>query len=222
MSPNPTLRQTTVLATTLLLALLLVTAVGLTLAHSGGSPAWYFTDNLDATGPGEEITEMEQALLDRLNGAAGSIDAAIYDFNRNSVRDALLDAHGRGVTVRVVTDDDARNHSTYSLYYDALEAAGIPVIDDQRPGSLMHNKFFVFDEEIVWTGSTNLTNRGFTVNHNNSLVSDFHAAGRDLRSGVSADVCRQLQQRQESDPDHHPRLQRPPAPGLLLPARQRH
>jgi phosphatidylserine/phosphatidylglycerophosphate/cardiolipin synthase-like enzyme len=170
MSPNPTLRQTTVLATTLLLALLLVTAVGLTLAHSGGSPAWYFTDNLDATGPGEEITEMEQALLDRLNGAAGSIDAAIYDFNRNSVRDALLDAHGRGVTVRVVTDDDARNHSTYSLYYDALEAAGIPVIDDQRPGSLMHNKFFVFDEEIVWTGSTNLTNNGFTVNHNNSLV----------------------------------------------------
>jgi hypothetical protein len=61
MSPNPTLRQTAVLATTLLLALLLVTAVGLTLA-SGGPPAWYFTDNLDATGPGDEVTVMEQAL----------------------------------------------------------------------------------------------------------------------------------------------------------------
>ena len=77
MSPNPTLRQTAVLATTRLLALLLVTAVGLTLAHSGGSPAWYFTDNLAATGPGDEITEMEQALLDRFNGAASSIDALI-------------------------------------------------------------------------------------------------------------------------------------------------
>jgi HKD family nuclease len=163
-------RKTAALAAVVVLALLLVTAVGLTLAHAGTSPAWYFTDNLDSTGPGEEITEMEQALLDRLNGAATSIDAAIYDFNRNRIRDALLDAHGRGVTVRVVTDDDARNHSTYSLYYDALENAGIPVIDDQRPSSLMHNKFFIVDGQVVWTGSTNLTDRGFTVNHNNSLA----------------------------------------------------
>jgi phosphatidylserine/phosphatidylglycerophosphate/cardiolipin synthase-like enzyme len=34
----------------------------------------------------------------------------------------------------------------------------------------MHNKFFVIDGLIVWTGSTNMTNTGFTYNHNNSLV----------------------------------------------------
>ena len=170
MTTTLTTRQTTALAAVALLTLLLVTAVGLSLAHAGTSPAWYFTDNLDSTGPGDDVTVMEQALLDHLNGAATSIDVAIYGFNRNSIRDALIAAHTRGVTVRVVTDDDARNHSTYSLYYDALAAVGIPVIDDQRPGSLMHNKFFIIDEAIVWTGSTNLTNRGFTVNHNNSLV----------------------------------------------------
>jgi phosphatidylserine/phosphatidylglycerophosphate/cardiolipin synthase-like enzyme len=34
----------------------------------------------------------------------------------------------------------------------------------------MHNKFFVIDGQIVWSGSTNMTDTGFTYNHNNSLV----------------------------------------------------
>ena len=54
------------------------------------------------------VTPLEQALLGRLNGATPSIDAAIYDFDRVSLRDALLAAKGRGVAVRVVTDDEAR------------------------------------------------------------------------------------------------------------------
>src|SRR5215470_17882265 len=41
------------------------------------------------------------ALFATLAGSATStIDVAMYDFNRASVRDALLAAHGRGVTVR--------------------------------------------------------------------------------------------------------------------------
>ncbi|MFZ1398801.1 MAG: phospholipase D-like domain-containing protein, partial [Candidatus Promineifilaceae bacterium] len=38
--------------------------------------------------------------------------------------------------------------------------------------SLMHNKFMVIDGQYVWTGSTNLTDNGLTLNHNNSLLFD--------------------------------------------------
>jgi phosphatidylserine/phosphatidylglycerophosphate/cardiolipin synthase-like enzyme len=50
--------------------------------------------------------------------------------------DALIAAHGRGVVVRVVTDDDSDDDSyeddNYHPFNAALEAAGIGVVDDGR------------------------------------------------------------------------------------------
>jgi hypothetical protein len=158
----------------IILALLLTTIMGLLVfsllsALGASTPIPLFTDNISSSGPTVGVTEMEQALLDRINNAAVSIDLAIYDFNRNSIRDALIAAHNRGVIVRVVTDDDAYANSGYNPFYMALETAGIPVINDAR-SSIMHNKFFVIDGEIVWSGSTNMTDNGFTFNHNNTIV----------------------------------------------------
>ncbi len=137
---------------------------------SANSFVLYFTHNLAATGTSPDTTEMEQALLDRLNAAQVSVDAAIYGLNRASIRDALIAAHQRGVAVRVVTDDEARYGGAYVPYYAALAAADIPIVDDNRPGSIMHNKFFVIDGAVVWTGSANLTDGDFTLNHNNTAV----------------------------------------------------
>ena len=55
-----------------------------------------------------------------IEGAVSSIDVAIYDFNRASVRDRLIAAHGRGVVVRVVTDDDSYEDDSYHPFYAAL------------------------------------------------------------------------------------------------------
>ncbi|MEM8862133.1 MAG: phospholipase D-like domain-containing protein [Chloroflexota bacterium] len=131
----------------------------------------FFTDNTASTGTSPEITEMEAALLSLINSAQSTIDLAIYDFNRDSIRDALIAAHNRGVQVRVVTDDEAREHiASYIPYYAALESAGIAIVDDDRANDIMHNKAFVIDELVVWTGSTNQTDNGYTKNHNNSIV----------------------------------------------------
>lgn len=156
----------------LLLVLLLALAFTLALvtaASGGGPPRILFTDNLTAGGPSPDLTAMEQALLASLAAATTSVDLAIYDFNRPAIRDALLDAHGRGLAVRVVTDDDTYTDPDNQPYFAALETAGIPVIPDNR-SSLMHNKFFIIDGQVVWTGSTNMTDNGFTFNHNNSLI----------------------------------------------------
>jgi HKD family nuclease len=84
------------------------------------------------------------------------------------VVDSLVAAHNRGVTVRVVGDDDAAANE-YASSYQALQAAGISVITDTS-SYIQHNKFVVIDAQVVWTGSTNFTDTGLTLNANNGIV----------------------------------------------------
>jgi len=130
----------------------------------------YFSERaIAATDITTERTPMESALLALVNGASTSIDVALYGLNRQSFVDALTAAHGRGVTVQVVGDDDAATGS-YKSSYQALVSAGITVITDTAPSKIQHNKFLVFDSQVVWTGSTNFTDNGLTLNANNSIV----------------------------------------------------
>jgi phosphatidylserine/phosphatidylglycerophosphate/cardiolipin synthase-like enzyme len=101
--------------------------------------------------------------------ASTSIDIALYDFDRASVRDALLAAHGRGVAVRVVADGEDAAEPGFAPFYTSLLSNGISVITDTK-SSLMHNKFAVFDGQVTWTGSANFTNTGFTFNAENAIV----------------------------------------------------
>jgi phosphatidylserine/phosphatidylglycerophosphate/cardiolipin synthase-like enzyme len=142
-------------------------------AVSSGRWEVYFTDNLNATETSSAPTELEQALVQRIRSAQQTIDAAFYDFNRASIRDELIAAHQRGVAVRIVTDDEVRYYNdTYIPYYAALEEAGIPLRDDEREQTIMHNKYYIFDGQSVWTGSTNMSDNDMTLNHNNALVLD--------------------------------------------------
>ena len=93
----------------------------------------------------------DEALADAIRDARVSVDMAIHFLDLWSIRDALIDAHRRGVTVRLVTESD---------YMDVpeiqeLRGAGIPVLGDRHEGR-MHNKFVVIDRKEVWTGSLNL------------------------------------------------------------------
>ena len=92
------------------------------------------------------------------------MDIAALQFDLWSLRDALIDAHRRGVVVRMVTDSD---------YLDEPETqeliqSGIPVLSDRWEG-LMHNKFVVIDRQEVWTGSMNFTVNGAYRNNNHLM-----------------------------------------------------
>lgn len=101
--------------------------------------------------------------------ATSSIDIALYDFNRASVRDALLAAKQRGVAVRVVGDDLDAIDPAYAAFYQSIAAAGIPLVTDTTD-SLMHNKFAVFDGAVTWTGSANFSDNAFVRNGENIVV----------------------------------------------------
>lgn len=114
-------------------------------------------------------TSMEAALLSLINNATTSLDMAIYGLNRQSIVTALIAAHTRGVTVRVIGDDEAATVS-YQPFYQALTNAGIPLVTDASLSIIQHNKFLVVDGQTLWTGSTNWTDTGFTLNANNSVL----------------------------------------------------
>jgi phosphatidylserine/phosphatidylglycerophosphate/cardiolipin synthase-like enzyme len=135
------------------------------------SPEVVFTQNLPPPPDAQAVTLLERSLIDRINAATTSIDAALYEFERAHLRDALLAAKARGVQVRVVTDDETRRDGAYAQTYAALEQAGIPVLDDAgAPHSRVHDKYLIIDRSVVWTASANLTTADLTANHNHGVV----------------------------------------------------
>jgi phosphatidylserine/phosphatidylglycerophosphate/cardiolipin synthase-like enzyme len=106
----------------------------------------------------------DRELANAIDKARHQVDAALYDLNLWTIRNALLRAHNRGVSVRMVVESDSLDRSEIQ----ELIRAGIPVVDDQGEG-LMHNKFLVIDGAEVWTGSMNLTVNG-AYRHLNDLI----------------------------------------------------
>jgi phosphatidylserine/phosphatidylglycerophosphate/cardiolipin synthase-like enzyme len=99
-----------------------------------------------------------------IDAARYSVDMAIYNLDLWSLRDALIQAHRRGVTVRLIVESDYAGEPEI----EALVSSGIPVHEDRRD-SLMHHKFTVIDGFEVWTGSMNYSlNEAYR--HDNNLL----------------------------------------------------
>jgi len=127
---------------------------------------WYAVYFSDPSNPSSQSFRggPDKALAEAIREARVSVDVAVLQLNLWSIRDALLDAHKRGVRVRLVTDSD---------YLDGKEIgqliqAGIPVLGDRREG-LMHNKFAIIDRQEVWTGSMNYSVNEAYRNNNNLI-----------------------------------------------------
>lgn len=103
-------------------------------------------------------------LVEAIDAARLSVDAAAYSITLNSVRNALINAHRRGVRVRMVMESTNMDRSDVQR----MQEAGIPIVGDDNQG-LMHNKFMVIDRSEVWLGSMNFTDSG-TYDDNNHLM----------------------------------------------------
>ena len=132
----------------------------------------YFTDPVNITDPANWQGSVAGRLIEKINAAQTSIHIASFEFNLTPVAEALIAAKQRGVDVRWVTDDEhglesdeEPGHGQFAM----LKQAGIEVRSDTR-SALMHNKFWIFDGQIVWTGSTNVTESGIFKQDNNTVV----------------------------------------------------
>lgn len=104
-------------------------------------------------------------LIERIETAQQSIDIAIYSFTLDSVSDALVRAHDRGVTIRVLFDSSQA--ASKESEDEKLEQVGIAVKRFDLDRGLMHNKFIVIDHRLVGTGSFNFSANASRYNREN-------------------------------------------------------
>ena len=133
----------------------------------------YFTDPIAVNNPDIIAGSIEERLIEFINNAQVSIHIASFEFNLTPVAEALIAAKNRGVDVKWITDDE--NGLEYDIQpgrgqFSLLTGADIEVKDDAGRSALMHNKFWIFDQQIVWTGSTNITVNGIFKQNNNVVV----------------------------------------------------
>ncbi len=156
----------------LLFVLLCAFGIGFGIRYYKGSHeatiegAWevYFSE----VNAGVNHYSLEKRLVARLSNAEERIDAALYHLSAAPVANALIEAHHRGVQVRIVTETDNMDEEEIGQ----LQEVGIPIADDGDPDSYMHHKFIVIDERYVWTGSYNTTYNGAYKNNNNVILID--------------------------------------------------
>ncbi len=108
----------------------------------------------------------EDQILYWIGRANSTIEILIYSFTLDSIGDALVEAHDRGVEVQVVFEV---SQIISSSEYWKLKDAGIDVRNDTNSAD-MHDKVMIVDGIIVLTGSFNYSERGEERNNENLLV----------------------------------------------------
>jgi phosphatidylserine/phosphatidylglycerophosphate/cardiolipin synthase-like enzyme len=114
--------------------------------------------------PGDECP---RRIIGLLAGARRSVEVCVFTITDDRISDAILQAHGRGVAVRVVTDNDKVDDEGSDAR--RIQAAGVPVRMD-RTEYHMHHKFALFDGSAVLTGSYNWTRGASLYNDENFIV----------------------------------------------------
>ncbi len=125
----------------------------------------YFTT---PPGSADDAHNPARMLAGYIGQAKETIDVCAFELDNKVIVEALLAALKRGVRLRLVTETDYLDESGVQ----ALKNAGVPVVDDQRDGALMHNKFMVLDGKSVWTGSMNFTENCAYRNDNHGVFID--------------------------------------------------
>ena len=125
-------------------------------------------------------------MIETIRDARSSIDMAVMGFGRDEVIDALIDAHDRGVRVRMVGD---AGH-LYNSGYKRFRERHIPMVNGNL-NHIMHNKFMVVDDRFVFGGTANWTDTDLRHNSNNfffidspEVADDFQAEFQQMYDGL--------------------------------------
>lgn len=148
------------------------TLVMCTRSNSSGKMNVYFNHNVDHTVATNELAVNTPFLVDTIikyiDQADQTLDVTMYETESQVVVDAINAAYDRGVTVRVISDDEGSNE-----VFDNLNA-NIPYLEG-NPDGIMHDKFMIVDEAdvdkaLVLTGSTNHTGANLGWDYNNVIT----------------------------------------------------
>lgn len=101
--------------------------------------------------------------------AQSTLDICVFTITDNRIVDKIIDAHQRGVKVRVISDDD--KSEDLGSDFDYLDSKGIDCVHD-KTSAHMHHKFAIADGKKLLNGSYNWTRSACTSNNENIAVTN--------------------------------------------------
>jgi phosphatidylserine/phosphatidylglycerophosphate/cardiolipin synthase-like enzyme len=113
-------------------------------------------------------TSCVDKIIASLNSVKETLDICVFTISDDVISKAILDAHDRGVEIRIITDDDKVEDKGSDI--GEFVANNILVKTDDGP-SHMHHKFAIFDGQTLLNGSFNWT-RSASRNNNENIIVD--------------------------------------------------
>jgi phosphatidylserine/phosphatidylglycerophosphate/cardiolipin synthase-like enzyme len=102
-----------------------------------------------------------------IDKAQRTVDFESYNFTEPHIAQALLDAHNRGVSVRLISDKTGPREKNGEVLPSAQ--AGIPVWIDNKP-RIAHNKVIIIDGQTTIGGSYNYSTNANLHNAENLTI----------------------------------------------------
>lgn len=134
----------------------------------------YFSDLTTKLKPDRKCSsDICKEILANINRAESTIDMAIYGYSKvPEIETALLNAQNRGVKIRMVYDLDSKGGNIYedTPAIVKLIPQNMSDLTSAESGSIMHNKFYIFDNKVVVTGSANLSHTDMSGYNSNCIV----------------------------------------------------
>lgn len=145
---------------------------------SNGSIEFMVTDFTRNLVPDNECkTAPCRKFVKLVDGAQKSIDIAIFGYNEiPAITNALKQAKSRGVNIRFVYDEPFDINGVYYDDNNIIKDLATVSVSDRNPNAksssnyLMHNKFIIFDNSTVFTGSMNFSPAGLSGYDVNDIV----------------------------------------------------
>src|SRR5262245_20722801 len=176
---------------------------------SGVSRRGLYLSNVDRVGPGPLAAHMSKhptaaqrtlivepddtvlPVLDLVGSAARSVALKQFTLDEPRIVQALLEAHRRGVGVRVMlnphrSSGDRANDESLR----ALEAAGVPIQWTNPAFVVTHEKSLVIDGEIALIATFNFVGKYFTQTRDYGIVTSHPVQVGQVAAGFEADWAR--------------------------------
>lgn len=109
--------------------------------------------------------ECENNIIKRINKSK-KIDIAVYSITNPNITNAIIAAYKNGADIRVITDK-TQAKGKKSLV-ETIKKAGVPVLTNKKH-KIEHNKFAVFDDVHIVSGSYNWTTNASMYNSENCM-----------------------------------------------------
>ena len=118
-------------------------------------------------------SEICKEILKNINSSKTTIDMAIYGYSSTpKIEQALERAKQRGVKIRLIYDIDSKGENIYPDTSKLVKLIPESVSDKNsyEVKNTMHNKFYIFDNKTVITGSANLSHTDMSGYNSNSII----------------------------------------------------